>query len=89
MTTCCTIGISAPANNARHTPIRAALSSSVNQKREYQRGLSKLMINDRRYSASGSTQRKGIEATSRHILFVAARRSVEATAGRQIQRARW
>ena len=84
-----TMGRSAPANRATQTPVTAAMSRSVNQKREYQRGLSKLRMKDRRYRASGRTQRNGIEATSRHILLVPARRRVEATAGRQIQRTRW
>src|SRR6266576_2605324 len=67
-------------------PINAAMSASANGTRTYQRGLSKQMMNVNRYSASGSTQKNGITATSWHILFVVASSSTEAQAGSSSQR---
>ena len=62
-------------------PPSAATSASANGKRVYQRGLSKQMMKLNKYSASGSTHRNGITATSWHILFVVASSSTEAQAG--------
>src|ERR1019366_710430 len=69
-----------PLKNSQQTP-HDAMSAGMNTERRYQRGLSKQMMKLNRYSASGSTQRKGITATSWHILFVVASRSTEAQAG--------
>ena len=54
--------------------------------RLYQRGLSKQMMKLSRYSASGSTHRNGITATSWQILFVVASSSTEAQAGSRSHR---
>src|SRR5262245_13406166 len=45
-------------------------------------------MKDRRYAASGMTQKNGMTITSSHIWFVDARSIADANAGRRIQRAR-
>src|ERR1019366_8203641 len=69
-----------PGKNSQQTT-HDAMSAGMNTERRYQRGLSKQRMKLNRYKASGSTQRKGITATSWHILFVVASRSTEAQAG--------
>src|ERR1035437_1283908 len=77
-----------PLNSAQQMPPQAAMSASMNGRRAYQRGLSKQMMNLNKYSASGSTQRKGITATSWHILFVVASSSTDAQAGSSSHKSR-
>src|SRR5436190_20539901 len=75
-----------PSKSAQVMAAAAAISAKVNGKRTYQRGLSKHIMKLKRYSASGRTQRKGITATSWHILLVVARSRAEAQAGSRSQR---
>src|SRR5436190_17082657 len=86
--TCLKIEASEPLVSTQYNPPIAAISARVNGKRTYQRGLSKQMMNDRRYSANGNTQRKGMTATSWQILFVVASSKADAHAGSRSQRSR-
>src|ERR1035437_8866201 len=75
-------------NSTQQNPPKAAPSATPNGSRLYQRGLSKQIMKLSKYTASGSTQRNGITATSWHILFVVASSSTDAHAGSRSQRSR-
>src|SRR6266480_843253 len=86
MPTCKSRGNMAPSNNISHNKATATANAIANMFREYKPGLSKQIMKLNKYSANGSTHRKGITATSWQILLVMARRRTEAQAGRRSQR---
>src|SRR5579872_4208698 len=80
--TCTTAERFASIWRTRYTATSAAAAAGIRKRREYQRSLSKQMMNDNKYRLSGSTQRNGTLATSRQTWFVVANNRIEGTIAR-------